>query len=292
MTYRATFVSLLVMFGALLSSQPAMAFCRTTTCNQNKPSDNCKKDENDCEITAPKIYWKSNCVRFNFQRFGTQDLLPEETKLGVLDGFGKWQTATCADGNRTSLTFTVGEDVWVKKTEYNESGKNVNVVFFRDDDWPYKGIDGTLATTSVSFDKKTGEIWDADIAINSANNTFTIEDKKVEFDLRSVVLHEAGHFIGIAHSNDGTAVMAPTYNPGTVHRDLEKDDVDALCDIYPPDRKAACNDEPRGGFGDPDDPNVPAGCCATAASGTRTTRLTSLAFGFGLLALLRLRRKK
>jgi uncharacterized protein (TIGR03382 family) len=272
------------VWGGHLST--ASAFCRTTTCNSAR--EKCEKDENNCTKTGNKIFWASQCVRYNFQRQGTQDLDPLETKTVISRSFQRWVQPPCPTGDGT-ITFSEGEEVYVKRVEYNPDGKNVNVVFFRDDDWPYKGIDGTLATTSVSFDKGTGEIWDADIAVNAAFNTLTLSEQKVEYDLESVMTHEIGHFIGIAHSGEPGAIMGAEYSPGTINRRLSEDDLAAVCDIYPPGRKAACNDEPRGGFGDPDNPaNTPETCGCGAA----TQRPSALAIPALLLGLAFLRRRR
>jgi Matrixin len=294
-TVRAALVALPLML--CLYAEDASAFCRTTTCNQAKPSDKCELDESGCEISKNHypVFWKSNCVRFNVQRYGTANLDFAETKLTILRSFARWQDVECPGGGTSALSFTVGEDAFTKTAEYcsgvsdplepekfdfGRATRNINVIFFRDDKWDYKGIDGTLATTSVSFDKNTGEIWDADIAVNSANNTLTVRNKKVQFDLESILVHEAGHFIGIAHSGDSSAIMNSTYNEGTIHRGLEPDDVAAVCEIYPPDRKAECQDEPKGGFADRFDPTVPTGACIASLSPSQPS------LGAALLTLL------
>src|SRR5690606_31560674 len=47
---------------------------------------------------------------------------------------------------------------------------NVNVITFRDDFWPHTG--NILALTSVTFERQTGVIVDADIEFNTANFTY------------------------------------------------------------------------------------------------------------------------
>jgi hypothetical protein len=286
---RARLWFLLVPFlGLSLAASSASAFCRTTTCTGTK----CEKDEKDCNITGAKVFWPTKCVSFNFQRNGTQDLDPAETKVVVAKSFQHWAEVPCPDGSTATMTFVPGDDVYTKRPEYNKDGPNVNVIFFRDDDWPYKGIDGTLATTSVSFDKTTGEIWDADIAVNSAFNTVTLSDKKIEYDLESIMVHEAGHFIGIAHSDDPFSIMAPTYNPGSTNRKLTEDDVAAICAAYPASRNVPCNSVPRGGFADADAPGASSGICTTTP-GRSAGALGVPALGtFSLLAALLLYRRR
>lgn len=287
----ATLTALLVF----LVTGEAHAFCRTTTCNPKKEGNTCVIDpESGCETTGRPLFWASNCVRINIQRNLSNNLVKEEAKGAILRSFAHWQGVRCPGGGTASISFTVGSDAYMDEVQHNKSGPNINVIFFRDNGWSYNGIEGTIATTSLGFDTDTGEIWDADIAINSANNALTIRNDKVRTDLESVLVHEVGHFIGLAHSkvgdSVGNAVMYESYSPGIIRRDLQPDDIEGLCTIYPPNRAATCQDEPKGGFEDPLDPTTPHGPCAASVPAAPPSGATLL----GLLGLWRLsqRRKK
>jgi MYXO-CTERM domain-containing protein len=52
------------------------------------------------------------------------------------------------------------------------------------------------------------------------------------YDLQAILTHEAGHFLGLAHSVDTSAIMYAFYSPGSIH--LTPDDVAGICTIYPP----------------------------------------------------------
>src|SRR5262249_15492160 len=70
-------------------------------------------------------------------------------------------------------------------------------------------------------------------------------------DLLSVLTHEAGHFLGLAHSADADATMFSEYKMGSTGlRDLSPDDVKAICAAYPPDRqtRGECSYLPRHGY--------------------------------------------
>lgn len=290
--------SLVAAAGALallLSSGEADAFCRSSTCRATATKD-CPTDEMGCSTTGAQLYWPSSCISYATNKLGTQDLDPTDTREIIKKTFQAWSDVPCpsADGRPASMTFQEREPVSCKKSQYNKTGPNVNVVLFQDDDWKYRGIDGTLAKTSVTYNDQTGEIYDADIEINTANNTVTITDdpRQVEYDLQAILTHEVGHFIGIAHSDLPDAVMYASYNPGsTTQRTLSDDDVEAVCAIYPPGSGVACETEPRNGFSGTCDEPEEKGICSVGAVGTAdaSAGMLGIVFGTGIFAAARAR---
>jgi hypothetical protein len=254
-----TYVAVGLATLSLLASSPAFAFCRSTTC-RDTAAQACPTDENLCPATGAPLRWPTTCLAYAMNRLGTQSLDPADTRPVIRKAFQAWTDVKCPDGTIAKMAFTELDPVECKKSEYNKDGPNVNVVLFQDDDWTYHGIDGTLAKTSVTYNDPTGEIYDADIEVNAANNTITIDDTDIQYDLQSILTHEAGHFIGIAHSPLPTAVMYASYAPGSVaQRQLTDDDIQAVCAIYPSTYNAACNSEPKNGF---------SGICNTPAKTT------------------------
>jgi hypothetical protein len=122
---------------------------------------------------------------------------------------------------------------------------------FRDQDWPYENAIDTLALTTLIFNANTGEIFDADVEINTyASDLTTGRVGPFDVDLNSVVTHEVGHFLGLSHTNAPRATMEPSYTQGeTAMATIEEDDVDGICAALPPGRKVAKTScEPRHGF--------------------------------------------
>ena len=282
----------------LAESADAWAYCRSTTCRSTATHD-CQMDDNGCPAEGAPLFWPTSCVSFAMNKLGTQDLDPSDTRLVVQKAFKAWTDVPCGPKGQdgaASMTFEDRGTVDCKKSEYNKTGPNVNVILFQDDDWNYRGIDGTLAKTSVTYNDQTGEIYDADIEVNAANNTLTITDdpKKVEYDLQAILTHEAGHFIGIAHSPDGNAVMYASYSPGSIsQRTLTPDDVEAVCTIYPPNSGVVCNTEPRGGFsGTCDDAPATKGLCDVGAVGSGATTAGVCAVALAIAAAIRKRRTR
>lgn len=286
-------VALGATLALLACAADAAAYCRSTTCRSTKDKE-CQTDDDGCVTDGAKLFWPTSCISYATNKLGTQDLDPADTREVIRKAFQAWSDVPCRDGGVASMTFQEREPISCKRSEYNKTGPNVNVVLFQDDDWKYRGIDGTLAKTSVTYNDETGEIYDADIEVNAAFNTVTISDDptKVQYDLQAIMTHEVGHFIGVAHSPDPSAVMFASYSPGsTSQRQLEADDVDAVCGIYPPDSGVACLTEPRGGFSPTcDEPEDPKGLCAVAAVGaaepTRASPARPTVFGGGSLAVV------
>jgi hypothetical protein len=143
----------------------------------------------------------------------------------------------------------------------NTSGQgNQHVIIFRDAQWPHPNdLNNTLGLTTITFDPGTGEIYDADMEINStvaltvsgpvpANGT----------DFMSIITHETGHFFGMAHSNDSQATMFAHYTPGTTYmRNLSADDTAGICSIYHPGGARAVDPSIADGGVVPEDPCDP-----------------------------------
>ncbi len=185
-------------------------------------------------------------------------------------------------------------------------GVNDDLSCTRDEQCPdgrcvFRGYDQwAFAVTIVWHNTSTGEIFDADMMINdlqagqlNAGGPYEncpdagcgrcvggVNDGDVcgtdddcpsgrcdgPADLRSIVTHEAGHFIGIGHSEVGEATMFASAERTSVNkRDLATDDINAVCSIYPPGNlDSTCDATPRGGL----QLDCTANECADAACGS------------------------
>lgn len=251
----------------------AAAFCRTTTCGPGEctPSPSCVY----CLEGGKPLFWASGCMSFSVQQEGSlkQGINAQVTQDLVAGAFLKWMSASCGGGQTPGLHISQTGFVECREQEYNQDDKNANIWLFRDDVWPYANSGNTLALTTITFNVDTGEIYDADVEINSsdpANTKLTIGNQGVESDLDSIVTHEAGHFLGLAHSCTNVATMFASYQPTTTTlRDLEADDMAGICTIYPPGTSPdSCDPTPRHGFsGECGSDKKDTGCCTTAPGG-------------------------
>jgi len=246
---------------SFLSSR-ADAFCRTWTCDPG--SESCPTDDKGCVAGDPKkhhmLSWANPCVSFSLNQAASKQV-PFDTFKAVADAsFARWSSVDCS-GAPPSITFTDFGAVSATQHAYREDAGNVNLIVFRDEQWPYTNATNTLGLTTLTFNLDTGEIYDGDMEINGTSKiVLTTGDTGVKVDLASVITHEAGHFLGLGHSLDKTATMYAAYTPGTVTlRDLEADDVAGVCEIYPPSaaNRATCDPTPRHGY-DPTGTAAPA----------------------------------
>jgi MYXO-CTERM domain-containing protein len=135
--------------------------------------------------------------------------------------------------------------------EFSPEGQNANVVLFHDTVWPYEDAEDSVGLTTTTFNDQTGAIVDADIEINATVPLSTTDAVAVgSYDLLSIMTHEVGHFLGLAHSREPGATMGAIYEPGSDDfRTLSDDDVAGICAIYAPDRPVKeCDFTPVGGF--------------------------------------------
>ena len=155
----------------------------------------------------------------------TQNVLP-----GVQNAFSSWTQATCTSWNtqyQGPFSLPTGTAAVTAADRLN------TVVWLGGSNWRYGSA--TLGLTTLAFLTGSGEILDADMEMNNnvlwstqANGTANA------YDMQSVVLHEAGHFLGLDHTpGSGGAVMFPTIPKGTVKRTLATVDTNDVCSVYP-----------------------------------------------------------
>jgi MYXO-CTERM domain-containing protein len=165
-------------------------------------------------------------VVYRIDPAGTPDITDGSFIPAVTAAFQAWQAVSC-----TSISFMQGD--WMgPKMEANDG---LNHVFWKTQ-WTESPSD--IALTYTYYRTADNVITDADITLNNVNWKFTTDQTMVgmgtpaKVDLQTVVTHEAGHFVGLDHSTDPTAVMYGINNQ-PIKRVLAEDDIKAICFLYP-----------------------------------------------------------
>ncbi|HKO54109.1 MAG TPA: matrixin family metalloprotease [Polyangiaceae bacterium] len=268
------------------------AYCLTYTCDASK--EDCPRDpQTGCNVGGKPLFWASSVISFDVQQDGskTQNISYDQLHEAVVNAFQRWLDAPCDDSHGPSIKLADFGKVECAKPEYNKTQPNQNVITFHDAEWPYKNTGSeTLALTTVFFAPDTGEIYDANIELNSYNAKFVLGPSDADErhdDLNAVLSHEIGHFLGLSHSTDREATMYASYELDMTT--LEADDIEAICASLPPGRTTTDPGNPPGvprhGFStkcsSPEN-----GCCASTIGGNTPASgpLALWAFGLGLVA--------
>src|SRR5580698_3294357 len=240
------------LVGILAAAHDASAFCRTTSVpvaiGYDPAAVGACWTTGDAG-TAVDLAWPARSrIPYSFvSNASTQVTLADATAAGHL-AFGAWAGPgdadagpICPGGAPNVEAYDNGPvDPSVAATDcgLNPCADTVHdtkhLIVFRDTSWTGTDAVNTLALTIVTYGVMSGTIYDADTEINTFGHLVTTEEPPPPsgyppntYDLQSILRHEAGHFVGLAHSTDTSAVMYAYYHPGSVT--LTPDDVAGIC---------------------------------------------------------------
>jgi MYXO-CTERM domain-containing protein len=268
----------------VVAAEDARAFCRATTC---KGTDACDGEVID---GCTPLEWRRDCIGIAIQEDGSTEIPFERARELIEGAFFIWRTADCGGAGPGIAVQNMGTVV-CDRVEFNQKGGNANVVVFRDGSWPHEDGLHNLALTTVSFDPATGELYNADIEVNTAGYDFV---EGGQYDLLSVLTHEVGHFFGLSHSPLEDATMYFAYTDySTDFRTLSDDDVTAICGIYPPSDvdPQRCNPIPKHGFASECAADQGAGCSVAVAGREPAAGALAVLGAAAALAVARRRRR-
>ncbi|KAG6606174.1 Metalloendoproteinase 1-MMP, partial [Cucurbita argyrosperma subsp. sororia] len=137
-------------------------------------------------------------------------LTSSEIRNVVRRSFSRWSAVI-------PLNFT-------ESLDYESS--DIRIGFYQGDHGDGEAFDGVLGVLAHAFSPENGRLH-LDAAERWAVD-FEKEKSKVAVDLESVVTHEIGHVLGLAHSAVKEAVMYPSLSPRGKKVELRMDDVEGV----------------------------------------------------------------
>jgi Matrixin len=249
LTRLAAIASALALY---VCSRNAQAFCRTTTLSG---------DNQACVVDGVPLFWPGRLVELRLNasagsKAGTLNALSTVLQASATS----WSKLACdAPSGAPSVTLTLGSLTNASTVGYAQGAPNENLVVFQDVTWPYPDAQ-QLALTTLTFQKSNGALVDADLEVNGTKNLIVSGAVPPNgFDLETILKHELGHVLGLAHTSVAGATMFPTYDAGSVEQRVQKqDDIDGICKAYPPNRLSGAAPS--------------SGCCAVAAPARAETK--------------------
>jgi MYXO-CTERM domain-containing protein len=277
---------------ALLVAADAEAFCRLTTAEPSAGG--------ACSTSGRGLSWQRQCISYTVVPREKEGIDLDAIRDTIDDSFEPWIRVSCGDA---PLPIELGQTQALggcSEAEYNQYGPNANTIMFlsewEGEDFPREAFGLTL----VWHDPQTGEIFDADMQLNETIAPIAICDGGCSgdvVDLSNVVTHEAGHFLGLGHTNVLSATMSANALLGeTSKRSLEQDDMDGVCSIYASNTAPVCDEadfapdrgfSPHCGADEPEDTS-----CSARAVGSEHEPRAPLPLASAALALLWLYRRR
>lgn len=229
---RASTTASTMFLAVFLASSGASAFCRAISAvppaGYNPAQQGCFAAPSGSE--SYELYWKNLCAGYSLQKDASplRHITLDQATQVAAQAFAQWSRAACSGGEPSIEPQDLGP-VACGVAQYNSAQPNQHVIVFRDQGWPYTDSSNTLGLTTLTFDADDGEIFDADMELNSHDFNLVAAGPVPfgSYNLASVITHEAGHFLGLAHSADARAVMYAHYHTG--QSALTKDDADGIC---------------------------------------------------------------
>jgi hypothetical protein len=248
-----------------------------------------------CSEGGVGLEWRRSCISYSITRREV-DTPTFESVRDVADfSFGAWAEVAC-NGHPLPIELAQTEELGTCfEPEYNTRGPNANTVLFVRDwrarELPFEAFGLTL----VWHDPDNGAIFDADMQLNETLGRFSNCDggcPRGGVDLRNVMTHEAGHFLGLGHTPVHDATMSARAELGeTDKRSLEGDDIAGVCSIYGDHTPPACGQDDfqpdRGFIAECFSDSSSVRACSCHVPGADTQRQsTAMACAAMLLALL------
>lgn len=173
------------------------------------------------------IFWPQDSMFYTLHPDVPEGLTPASVEVAIGRAFDAWEPLECQP-----LTLDLAG--W-DSCPGEDPDDGINCIRWRDREELWAWPDHMVAVTLVHYWEDSGVIEDVDMDINAFNTSWStdLECDPDLHDLVATITHEAGHFLGLDHSQDGQATMNSATTTGDCQkRSLELDDVETYCGTY------------------------------------------------------------
>ncbi|MBI5501399.1 MAG: matrixin family metalloprotease [Deltaproteobacteria bacterium] len=230
----------------------------------------------------------SNCLQYVVAAGCSADVPSDDCLVAVTLGMRAW------DLRGSHFRFRPTPEVTCCGAGYERDWTNTNCVEWREDRWPGEYGASTIALTTLTYDPANGAILDADVELNGVGYRFGTDCSADVMDIQNTIAHEAGHMLGLDHTDVFGATMRVYSGPGDCSlRDLAPDDVEGATTLYPYAADPGVCQPPHGGLNaDCSDPPPDPGSCGCRAPGSQPGPAASLVALAFVVVAFRIRRRR
>lgn len=167
--------------------------------------------------------------------------LPGSTaNAAIQQAFNIWTSAACAGSSHPNIRLTPGS--WANRDNGDNKVANAfqHVVYFVPPGYAFGADQLTVALTTVSYQPDNNFTVDCDMSFNNQNFNFRVGNTGCTstdsncYDVGTVALHEAGHFLGFDHVACTDSIMFPAAYSGATYTGLSHSENAGICALYPP----------------------------------------------------------
>ena len=171
------------------------------------------------------IVFLAPTVTMELQQSGSADINDGSDLQAIRDAFEEWNQVPCSefrfvDGG-TGTSRSIGAD-------------GVNRITFLESNWPGYAAGAGAFTLRERVSGSPDRWTEFDIQINGQDTNWATDGNAQLPDIRSAVVHELGHGLGLQHASHPEASMYFSVRLGTTFaRTLHADDIAGICYLYP-----------------------------------------------------------